>query len=74
MNGRAVSTTTRRINMCYHTGYNPLTRNYKSLFGCYDVNYMCEEDWSYIMDDFGNAVPVPTDSHTANQLFKRVEI
>lgn len=43
----------------YHTGYNPLTKNYRSQLGCYDVEYMCEESWTYIMDDFGNAVPTP---------------
>lgn len=51
--------------MRYHTGYNPLVRNHRSDFGSYDVTYMCDGAWMYIMDDFGNAVEVPTDSHAA---------
>lgn len=61
--------------MCYspyHRGYNPLIRNHKSWFGAYEVTFMSEGPWSYIMDDFGNAVPVPTNSHMAQLLFTAV--
>ena len=56
----------------YHTGYNPLTKNYRSTLGCYDVKYMCDESWSYIVDDFGNAVETPVYSHWAALLLKSV--
>lgn len=56
----------------YHTGYNPLVKNYRSEFGSYDVTFMCEGAWSYIMDDFGNAIPTPYWTHQANMLMKRV--
>lgn len=56
----------------YHTGYNPLTRNHRSWFGCYDVTYMCEGSWTYIMDDFGNAVETPHNTHQASMFLKSV--
>lgn len=56
----------------YHTGYNKLTRNHRSSLGCYDVEHMCEGAWSYIMDDFGNAIPTPVYSHQAKLLLKSV--
>jgi len=58
----------------YHKGYNHLTRNHRSVFGSYDVEFMCEGAWSYIMDDFGNAIEILTYSHVANMLFKSVGI
>lgn len=58
----------------YHTGYNPINKDYQSIFGSYCVKHMCDGPWTYIMDDFGDAVPIPTNCHAVAQLFKRVGI
>lgn len=58
--------------MYYHTGFNRLTRNHRSFLGVYDVEHMCAGSWSYIMDDFGNAIECPHNSHWAKILMTSV--
>lgn len=38
---------------------NPLVRSYQWPFaGTYQITYMTRGYWFFVMDDFGNAVPV----------------
>lgn len=54
----------------YHTGYNELTRNHRSAHGLYDVEHMCEGAWSYIVDDFGDAVEPNSQTVAMLDVFK----
>lgn len=42
----------------YHSGINPLIRDHRSPMGAYWVTHMDAGQLVYIMDDFGNAVPL----------------
>lgn len=46
---------------------NPLDRNYST--GTYWVRYMEHGAWVYLMDDFGNAVPINTQTVRGTLLF-----
>lgn len=48
--------------------YSPLVRNYRSMVASYEEVGMYESPWSYLMDDFGNAVITPSNTHIVRLL------